>query len=79
MKKILEHYKQEDKRVINIISGQPSHESVEDVTCDMEASFAPESQPLSYIEFQITDESLESETYYELMQDNSIPLCFESF
>lgn len=45
----------------------------------MEASFTPESQPLSYIEFQTMDESLEFETYFELMQDSYVPFSFDSF
>lgn len=79
IEKIRENYNQADKRVVNNINGQPSHELVEDVICNMEASFTLESQPLSYIEFQIIDEILESKTYCELMQDNSLPLSFDSF
>jgi len=45
----------------------------------MEAILDIELQPLSYIDFQIPDESLESETEYELMHYNSIPLTFNSF
>ena len=57
LQKIRESHKQTDKWVVNSINGKPSHRSVEDVTCDMEASFAPESQTLSYIEFQTIDEA----------------------
>ena len=45
----------------------------------MQDYFAPESKPLSYFEFQIIDERLEPKTYYELMQDDSLPLSFDSF
>jgi hypothetical protein len=36
-------------------------------------------QPLTYFDFQIPDESLKPETNYELIQNNSVPLCFNSF
>jgi hypothetical protein len=45
----------------------------------MEVVLNPESQPLTYIDFQIPDESLEPETNYELIHNNSVPLCFNSF
>jgi hypothetical protein len=45
----------------------------------MEVVLAPKLQPLSYLEFQIPDESLEPETDYELMQNNFVPLSFNSF
>jgi hypothetical protein len=34
---------------------------------------------ISYLEFQIPDESLEPETNYELMKNNYVPLIFNSF
>jgi hypothetical protein len=40
--------------------------SVEDVIEDMEVVLDPELQPLSYIDFQIPNESLEPKTDYEL-------------
>jgi hypothetical protein len=45
----------------------------------MEVVLNPELQPLTYIDFQIPDESLEPETEYELIQNNSVPLRFNSF
>ena len=54
--KIRENYKKTNKRVVNNISGKYSHELIEDVTCDMEASFTLESHSLVHIEFQITNE-----------------------
>jgi hypothetical protein len=65
-----ENYKQEDKQVVSSIMGKLSYESVEDVICDMEVVLALELQPLSYIDFQTTD---------ELMQYNFVPLSFGSF
>jgi hypothetical protein len=56
-----------------------SDQSVEDAIKDMEVVLNPESQPLTYIDFQIPDESLEPETNYELIHNNSVPLCFNSF
>jgi hypothetical protein len=44
----------------------------------MEVVLNPESQPLIYIDFQIPDEILEPETNYELIHNNSVPLCFNS-
>jgi hypothetical protein len=46
---------------------------------DMEAVLNPESQHLPSFNFQILDESLELETNYDLIQKNSVPLCFKSF
>ena len=54
--------------------GKFSYESVEDVLRDMEVFLVPKLQPLSYLEFQIPDESLEPKTYYELMKNNFVPL-----
>jgi hypothetical protein len=45
----------------------------------MEAVLNPESQHLPFFNFQILDESLEPETNYDLIQKNSVPLCFKSF
>jgi hypothetical protein len=50
------------------ICKQADHdESVEDIICDMEVFLAPELQPLSYIDFQTTN---------ELMEPNFVPLIF---
>jgi hypothetical protein len=65
-----EIYKQADNQVVSSIMGKISYESVEDVICDMEVVLAPELQPLSYIDFQTTD---------ELMKHNFVPLSFGSF
>ena len=45
----------------------------------MEVVLDPELHPLSYIDFQILDESLEPEIEYELTQNKSVPLSFNSF
>ena len=50
-----------------------------DVIGDMEVVLDSSLQPLSYIDFQIPDESLEPEIEYELIQNNSVPLSFNSF
>jgi hypothetical protein len=67
------------KQVVNSRDGECSDQSVEDVIDDMEVVLDPELQPLSYIDFQIPDESLEPETKYELIQNNFVPLSFNSF
>lgn len=65
-----EIYKQADQQVVSNMMGKLSYELVEDVICDMEAVLAPKLQPLSYIDFQTTD---------ELMQHNFVPSSFGSF
>ena len=67
------------KQVFDSKDEQCSNHSVEDVIDDMEVVLDPELQPLSYIDFQFLDESLEPEKEYELIQNNSVPLRFNSF
>jgi hypothetical protein len=45
----------------------------------MEAVLNPESQHFTYFDFQISNERLKPEANYELIQNNSVPLCFNSF
>jgi len=66
------------KQVVSSRDGECSNESVEDVNDDMEVVLAPKLNPLSYFEFQIPDESLETETD-ELMSYNFVPLSFNLF
>jgi hypothetical protein len=56
-----------------------SDQSIDDTIKDMEAVLNPVSQHLPSFNFQILDDSLEPETNYELIQKNSVPLCFKSF
>ena len=42
-------------------------------------SSALDLQPPNSIEFKIAYEGLEVETYDQMMQDDSVPLCFEEF
>ena len=65
-----ENYKQEDKKGVCSIMGKFYYESGEDVIFDMEFVLDLELHPLSYIDFQTTD---------ELMQYNFVPLSFNSF
>ena len=65
--------------MVKPIKDKPSHELVEEIICDIEASLALDLQPSSSIEFQIADEGLEAETYDQKLQDDSVPLCFETF
>jgi len=58
------------KKVFNSRNGEFSDESVEDIIWDMEVVLNMESQPLSRIDFQTTD---------ELMHHNCVPLIFGSF
>jgi hypothetical protein len=66
-------------QVVDSKDEECSDHSVEDVIEDMEVVLDPELHPLSYIDFQFPDESLEPETEYELTQNNSVPLSFNSF
>ena len=74
-----EIYKQADQQVVNSKNGQFYDELIVEVFHDIEVVLAPKLQPISYLEFQIPDESLESKTDYELMQNNYVPLSFNSF
>lgn len=65
--------------MVNTIKEKPSHELVEEIICDIEASLALDLQPPSSIKLQIEDEGLVAETYDQMMQDESAPLCFETF
>jgi hypothetical protein len=67
------------KQVVNSREGECSDQLGEDAIADMEAVLNPKLQPLTYFDFQIPDESLKPETNYELTQNNSVPLCFNSF
>jgi hypothetical protein len=73
-----EFYKQSDQQVVNSKNGQFYDELIVEVFHDIEVVLAPKLQSISYLEFQIPDESLEPETN-ELMRYNSIPLSFNSF
>jgi hypothetical protein len=67
------------KQVVNSREGECSDQLVEDAIADMEVVLNPELQPLTYFDFQIPDEILKPETNYELIQNNSVPLSFNSF
>ena len=59
-----------------------SHDSDEEETenlRDMEVVLNPELQPFTYSDFQIPNESLKPETNCDLIQNNSVPLFFNSF
>jgi hypothetical protein len=51
----------------------------EDASVDVEAVLNLELQPFTYFDFQISDERLKPEVNYELIQNNYVPLCFNSF
>jgi hypothetical protein len=67
------------KQVVNSREGECSDQLGEDAIVDMEVVLNPELQPSTYFDFQIPDESLKPEINYELIQNNSVPLCFNSF
>jgi hypothetical protein len=71
--------KRNSRPVVNSKDRNSSDQLVDDAIKDMEAVLNPKSQPLTYIDFQILDEILEPETNSELIQNNSVPLCFNSF
>jgi hypothetical protein len=51
----------------------------EDSSADVEAILNPKLQHFTYSDFQIPNEILKPETNCELIQNNSVPLCFNSF
>jgi hypothetical protein len=71
--------KRNSRLVVNSEDRNLSDQSVEDALKDMEVVLNPVSQPLTYIDFQILDDSLEPEANSELIQNNYVPLCFNSF
>lgn len=78
--KIRENYNQEGKQVVNTITYKPSLKFIlEEIICSLESSLALDLQPPNSIDFQIVDEDLEAETCDQMMQDDSIQLCFEEF
>ena len=65
--------------MFNTINDEHSPKLVEKIICDIESSLAPDLFPPNAIECQVADEGLEAETYDQMMQDDSVPLCFEAF
>jgi hypothetical protein len=54
-------------------------QSVEEAFKNVEAVLNPKLHHFTYSDFQIPNESLKHETNCELIQNNSVPLCFNSF
>jgi hypothetical protein len=75
----LQFLKRNSRPVVNSEDINVSDQSIDDTIKDMEAVLKPESQHLPSFNFQILDEGLEPETNYDLIQKNSVPLCFKSF
>jgi hypothetical protein len=48
-------------------------------SADVEVVLNPKLQPFTYSDVQIPNESLKPERNSELIQNNSVPLCFNSF
>jgi len=67
------------KQVVNSREGECSDQLGEDASADVEVVLNPELQHFTYSDFQIPNERLKPETNYELIQNNSVPLCFNSF
>jgi hypothetical protein len=67
------------KQVVNSREGEFSYQLGEDVSVDVEAILNPELHHFTYFDFQIPNESLKPKTNYELIQNKSVPLCFNSF
>jgi hypothetical protein len=67
------------KQVVNSREGECSDPPGEDASVDVKVVLNPELQPFTYFDSQISNESLKPETNYELIQNNSVPLCFNSF
>jgi hypothetical protein len=71
--------KRNSRPVVNSEDKNSSDQSVDDAIKDMETILNLELQNFTYSEFQIPNESLEPETNYELIHNNFVPLCFNSF
>jgi hypothetical protein len=59
--------------------GGCSNQLGEDASVDVEAVLNPKLQPFTYFDFQISDERLKPKANYELIQNNFVPLCLNSF
>jgi hypothetical protein len=66
------------KQVVNSREGECSNQLGEDAIANVEVVLNPELQSLTYFDFQIPDGGLNPETTYKLIQNNSVPLCFDS-
>jgi hypothetical protein len=75
----LQFLKRNSRSVVNSEDRDVSDQSIDDTIKDMEVVLNPVSQPLTDIDFQILDDSLEPEENSELIQKKSVPLCFKSF
>ena len=64
--------------MVNTINDEHSPKLVKKIICDIESSLAPDLQPSNAIECQVADEGLEVETHDQMMQDDSVPLCFKA-
>jgi hypothetical protein len=71
--------KRKSRSVVSSEDKNSSDQSIDDTIKDMEVVLNPVSQPLKYIDFQILDESLKPEASSELIQNDYVPLCFNSF
>ena len=71
--------KRNSRPVVNSEDKNSSDQSIDDTIKDMETVLNPESPPMTYIDFQISNERLKPEANSELIQNNSGPLCFNSF
>jgi hypothetical protein len=67
------------KQVVNGREGECSDQLGEDASANVEVVLNPELQPFTYFDFQIPNEILKPEANYELIQNNYVPLCFNSF
>jgi hypothetical protein len=75
----LQFLQRNSRPVVNNEDFNVSDQSVDETINDIEAVLNPESQHLPSFNFQILDEGLEPETNDDLIQRNSVPLCFKSF
>ena len=62
-----------------VVYEKSSPKTTDEIIYDIKPSPAPDLQPPNAIEGQIIDEGLEAETYDLMMQEDSLPLCFEAF
>jgi hypothetical protein len=67
------------KQVVNSREGECSDPLGEDASVYVKVVLNPELMPFTYFDFQISNEILKPETNCELIQNNSVPLFFNSF
>ena len=62
-----------------VVDEKSSPEMIDEIILDTKPSLAPYLQPPNGNEGQIADESMEAKIHDLMMQEDSVPFCFEAF